>query len=452
MPVPPSLNLSELEPPTLKIRTDEDVELWKHTRGFRDYAHFVRRLNDAVTGQHCRPTELPAAQSTAAKLVALLQELARWTDDIPPLPTPQRFGNLAFRDWGRRLEERADSLVAGILTDDLKDAVPLLTPYLVTSFGSFVRIDYGTGHELSFALFLLCLSLVGAFQPTPEADREIVLVVFQEYLDTVWKLHDVYKLEPAGSHGVWGLDDYHFLSYLWGSAQLYNTDSVPSDVLRKPLPDSNLYFQSINRIHKAKQGPFHEHSSQLHAIAAQVPHWGKVNSGMFKMYDAEVLSKRVVVQHLPLGGLVAWDPPDTLPVHAQLATSGPRSFSPGASTNILPPARMQGFGRGSGSRPGSGASTPRLGTAAPWATPAPPGGPGGTAAPWATPAPAGGTAAPWAASRAMPPPPPPGTGAPWAAGGDANAAPWASARSMPPPTVIPRRDAPPAPETDSAAS
>ena len=56
-------------------------------------------------------------------------------------------------------------------------------------------------------------------------------------------------------------------------------------ILRQPLPPTNLYFLSINRIRKVKHGPFHEHSSQLYSIATGVQHWSKVNSGLFKMYE-----------------------------------------------------------------------------------------------------------------------------------------------------------------------
>jgi serine/threonine-protein phosphatase 2A activator len=35
----------------------------------------------------------------------LLDELDRWIDEVARLPTPRRFGNLAFRTWEERLEQ-----------------------------------------------------------------------------------------------------------------------------------------------------------------------------------------------------------------------------------------------------------------------------------------------------------------------------------------------------------
>ncbi|KAG7090186.1 hypothetical protein E1B28_011791 [Marasmius oreades] len=208
--------------------------------------------------------------------------------------------------------QKSDELLNALLPSEYSPVIPHLKPYLLTSFGSFLRMDYGTGHETSFALFLLCLVLIRFFKPKPDEERELVLRVFLRYLRLCWRLQDVYKLEPAGSHGVWGLDDFHFLGYIFGSGQLRDQKEIPvSAVLRPPLPPTNLYFMLIMRVHDVKNGPFHEHSSQLHSIAVGVPNWSKVNSGLFKMYEAEVLGKRVVVQHIPLGGLLEWSIPNT---------------------------------------------------------------------------------------------------------------------------------------------
>ncbi|KAF5345658.1 hypothetical protein D9757_014208 [Collybiopsis confluens] len=330
-----SVPLSEIqkyETPTRKIQYEEDVHTWRGTQSYQDLLIFLRRLNEASVGIKL-PWDSEMPSSAILKMVNLLDTLDSWIDEIPPLDTPQRFGNLAFRTWGKRLEEEGNSLLAGLLPPEYRELIPRIMPYFQTSFGSFVRMDYGTGHETSFVLLLLCLTLARFFTPEVEEERELVFRVFLRYLRLCWRLQDTYRLEPAGSHGVWGLDDSHFLDIFSAVVncevqKIYQSDIPVSAVLYPPLPPTNLYFISIMRIHEVKHGPFHEHSSQLYSIATGVPNWGKVNSGLFKMYEAEVLGKRVVVQHIPLGGLLPWidgvsQPHTTLPVNEITAMQAP---------------------------------------------------------------------------------------------------------------------------------
>src|SRR5258708_39912939 len=102
--------------------------------------------------------------------------------------------------------QRADELLIKMMPE-FSTAVPHVRPYLLTAFGSFVRMDYGTGHETAFAIFLLWLTLIRFLSFNSAAARDIVLTVFVRYLPLCWLLHDVYRLRPAGSPPTAGLDD-----------------------------------------------------------------------------------------------------------------------------------------------------------------------------------------------------------------------------------------------------
>ncbi|PWY97801.1 PTPA-domain-containing protein [Testicularia cyperi] len=394
-PLPPlpriSVNpdtLKRISEPVKRIQSEQDVAKWIQSEAYAVYTLFLQRVCEACVG---KPTRLPAQTSgtlnevmsssnsarparptSIQRLAALLYKLDRWTDEIQPHDKPQRFGNLAFRDWGARLEQSVNTLHFELLPDELQPFTVELRAYLLDSFGSFTRIDYGSGHEFAFFAWLGYLYRLGFFDDicTPSGDgssgqkhvegslaltilptaaeESIGLEIFPLYLQVVWRLQDRYGLEPAGSHGVWGLDDFQFIPYVIGAAQLRSQSSLrpreivtastsqqivsslpstqPATLISHPLQIPSklmhvsaegtkgehgdvvvptLYLASLLRIQVLKRGPFHEHSPLLYDISTSVPNWVKTYTGMLKMYAAECLNKKVVVQHFAFGS-VGW--------------------------------------------------------------------------------------------------------------------------------------------------
>ncbi len=314
--------------PVKRLRTEADLDKFKKSDTFSNILNFVIRLATSVHGLELTDKTIPVDDKVKSVL-DLFDDIDRISEAHPiKQETTSRFGKIEFKDFFDELREKATSLIHAHLQlpyEPENDYAIELQIYLINSFGDRERIDYGSGHELNFLCFLYCLDRLSYFK-SRIFDKSIVLKLFARYMDTMRELELKYWLEPAGSHGVWGLDDFHFLPFLFGAAQLspfkrprplsiHNKDYV------EEFKDKYFYFSCVDFINKTKTGAvsLRESSPMLDDISG-VKTWEKIEEGMIKMYKAEVLSKLPVVQHFFFGTILpcpAGVPPhsDEEPVH-----------------------------------------------------------------------------------------------------------------------------------------
>ena len=50
------------------------------------------------------------------------------------------------------------------MNESYHSSLPEISIYLIECFGNSTRIDYGTGHELAFVMFLTCLFKIEYFK------------------------------------------------------------------------------------------------------------------------------------------------------------------------------------------------------------------------------------------------------------------------------------------------
>ncbi|KAK5987722.1 Serine/threonine-protein phosphatase 2A activator 1 [Cladobotryum mycophilum] len=376
--------------PTKRIHETQHVSRFLTSLAYRDLGIFILQLNYALCPRIFLGAPHPSLYPLSTKppstpsiltIRALISRIQNLIDEAPPDPGPQRFGNVSFRKWHALLAKRLDGFLQRdqlgetlSIADAAKDEV---ASYLLGAFGSPQRLDYGTGHELSFIAFLGCLWKLGFFTDGVQGgdiEREIVLSVIEPYLELVRKLIMTYTLEPAGSHGVWGLDDHSFVPYIFGSAQLTrpiaSSEAMPTEgsVRGAPKPSdvtnadivedqrqTNMYFSAIGFIYDVKKGPFWEHSPMLFDISGIRDGWGKINKGMIKMFQAEVLSKFPVVQHFPFGSLFSWDEDPRAPNFAKDANM--TKMTPTTTVSTLGIGTQAPWAQVAGSQRPTGADT-----------------------------------------------------------------------------------------------
>nr|CDS27530.1 serine:threonine protein phosphatase 2A [Hymenolepis microstoma] len=295
------------------ISSQGDMITWKSSQAFAHIMSFIEGVNIYVRAKTINDRQ--TMSTNISKVIALLDRLDAQVDQTPLEVNPQRYGNKAFSDYYVWLCANAfQMLVENLDLDPATEHLDEVVKYLTESMGNSVRIDYGTGHELSFIAFLISLFKIGYLkQPqapirAPNTDPSTQLndyaasglYIFPAYLKLVRHLQTYFRMEPAGSHGVWSLDDFQFVPYIWGSSQfvgtgLYSPFDIPNKEIAEKEANSNLLFSCINYIYHVKSGLFAEHSSCLESLS-RVPSWEKV------------LDKFPVVQHFLFGQLLTFEP------------------------------------------------------------------------------------------------------------------------------------------------
>lgn len=307
--LPPLVDSSSLDfkVPKRRILSPKDHEIFLSSPTYKLIQAWVFGLSEAIVDtpiSAVNEAELSAPVKTILGILDRAEDLVRQSP--PDDQGGSRFGNKRFRDFVDNVKAQSPSWHRQ-LGLSREDAIGEVSTYLCQSFGNRMRIDYGSGHELNFMVWLFCFYRL---QIVAKSDfKALVLRVFARYLEVMQLVQSTYYLEPAGSHGVWGLDDYQFLPFLFGASQLLHHPFITPLAIHQELTleefgHDYLYLGQVNFVNSTKTVKgLRWHSPMLDDISS-AKSWSKVEGGMRRMFVAEVLHKLPVMQHFLFGSIV----------------------------------------------------------------------------------------------------------------------------------------------------
>jgi serine/threonine-protein phosphatase 2A activator len=305
LPLPGKYEVTQFKEPSRRILSPKDLQKFQESPTYTLVLAFVFGISDAVRGTKISTVASQAHHESVNTILSMLDEATAIVKNHPPQDIGSRFGNPSFRTWLEEIKSKFHDWHERLNVP--VEAISELSIYLEHSFGSSIRLDYGSGHELNLFLWLLCLNRLSLLPPS--TFQSLALIVVPRYLTLMREVQISYYLEPAGSHGVWGLDDYQFLPFLFGSSQLVShpflrPKSIHNEATIEECSKDYLYFNQVAFVNSTKTVKgLRWHSPMLDDISG-AKSWEKIEAGMKKMFVKEVLGKLPVMQHFLFGSLI----------------------------------------------------------------------------------------------------------------------------------------------------
>ena len=276
---------------------------------YKEILDFIYAIQSSLKGM--KKSEMqPTTNECLLQFDPLFERLEQIFVNNPPKKGEARFDDPVFKRFHDELTSKFTSIMNETILSPKnmpENIIIELKTYFLDSFGNQFRLDYGTGHELNFFCFLLIL-----YKSRVYTEKDFPYLIFKilfKYVLFVRKLQVDYMLEPAGARGVWGLDEYQFLPFIFGASQLIgNREITPKSVRNNDIlidyKDEYLYLDCVDHIKSVKKGAtFPEYAPVLYSIT-NVKTWDKVAKGLVKMYEDDVLKKVVIIQHFYFGSVL----------------------------------------------------------------------------------------------------------------------------------------------------
>ncbi|GAA5851970.1 hypothetical protein JCM3766R1_003038 [Sporobolomyces carnicolor] len=204
----PVVDISDLAPCHAlerRILSDADIGQWKLSIPYTAALDFIHELVAVANDDDDLEHDDAATASTEPGPASSFEPLFLFVDRQQGRPVSEHDKKEAFTLFRAKLAQEVTQLHLEILPSlSRADAViPEVSFHLVRAFGSLARLDYGTGHELSFLLYLVALRRISVLRDDDDDSKRIVDDVWPRYWRVTDRIRDTFELAIAGRRGVW---------------------------------------------------------------------------------------------------------------------------------------------------------------------------------------------------------------------------------------------------------